>query len=215
MVSRRIRPRKQKRTRKPKRATVLVNKALSPIPQRYITKQKYSETFAISALVPSYVYNLNSTFDPNRTGVGHQPYGRDTLAVLYNRYRVIACSFVINGYAADNAIRIACIPTNELPSLTSVSDLCERPRARFVVQNPGGNTNYLKGSISIASLVGRSKSQYMADDRYQADVDASPAELALLQIAVGGMNDSTASANLTITLEYTVEYFDVRPLSQS
>lgn len=207
--------RKSKRTRKPKRTTVLVNRALHPIPQRFITKQKYSDTFAISALVPSYVFNLNSTFDPNRTGAGHQPYGRDTLADLYNRYRVISCSFVINGYADNNAIRIACIATNELPSLTSVSDLCERPRARFIVQNPGGNTQYLKGSISIASLVGRTKAQYMADDRYQADVAANPAELALLQIAAGGMNDSTAAATLTITLEYTVEYFDMRPLGQS
>lgn len=214
MVSRRTRKPKTRRMAK-KRSTVNVNRALQPIPQRFITKQKYSETFAISALVPSYVFNLNSVFDPNRTGVGHQPYAFDTLATLYNRYRVIATSWVINGYANAAALRLGCLATNELPSLSSVSDLVERPRARFVIQNPGGNTQYMKGSISIASLMGRSKSQYMADDRYQAETTANPSELALLQVVAGGLNDSTADAQFTITLEYTVEYFDMRPLAQS
>jgi len=202
--------------RKPRKSTTVnVNRALQPIPQRFITKQKYSTSFPITAITGSYTFNLNSVYDPDRTGIGHQPYGFDQLAALYNRYRVIKCSYVINGYADSNALRIACLATNELPSLASVSDLVERPRARFVVQYPGANTQYLKGSVSIPSLVGRSKAQYMADDRYQATVTNDPAELALLQVAVAGMNDGGAAATLVITLEYTVEYFDMKPLGQS
>lgn len=194
---------------------MLVNTALTPIPQRFVTKQKYSETFAINSLVPSYVYNLNSPFDPNRTGVGHQAHAFDQLAILYNRYRVISCKWIINGYSSGGALRIGYIATNDLPSLTSLSDLVERPRARFVCQNPGASTEYLKGSVSIASLVGRSKAQYMADDRYQAMTNADPSELALLQIVAASMSDGTPEAALTITLEYTVEYFDQKPLTQS
>lgn len=75
---------------------LVVNSALQPIPQRYITKMKYSEQVSTDA-AGRYMFNLNSIFDPNRTGTltGHQPYGFDTLATLYNRYRVISCGYRI------------------------------------------------------------------------------------------------------------------------
>lgn len=63
-----------------------------------ICRLKYAETFspAITAGVPYwYFFNLNSPFDPNRTGVGHQPYGFDTLATIYNRYRVYKVSYSV------------------------------------------------------------------------------------------------------------------------
>jgi len=65
-----------------------VNKALQPIPQRYIATMKYSQTFLLSDVSPGWTFNLNSIFDPDRTGTGHQPYGHDTFQTLYNRYRV-------------------------------------------------------------------------------------------------------------------------------
>lgn len=197
-----------------RKASVLVNRALHPLPQRYITKQKYSDVITLSAVQSTFLMNLNSVFDPNRTGVGHQPYGFDTLATLYNRYRVISCSWVIN-CASQSAVRLGCIAVNDVPTLISMSDFVERPRARFVVQQPGGNTQYLKGKQYIPSLVGRSKSEYMSDDRYQAEVTTSPQELALLQIAGFAMNDGTAAIDVTITMEYTVEYFDIKQLIQS
>lgn len=204
----------KRKPRVAKRRTVLVNRALHPLPQRYITKQKYSDTIVLTSGASTYLFNLNSVFDPNRTGVGHQPYGFDQLAALYNRYRVISCSWVINAYSLA-AVRVGTLATNEQPVLLSMSDFVERPRAKFIVQIPGGNTQYLKGSSYIPSLVGRNRSEYMADDRYQAEVTSNPSELALLQVAGFGMNDTAADINLTVTLEYTVEYFDIKQVGQS
>ena len=78
-----------------------VNKSLGPLlpAQRYITSMKYSQTFTISsALGAVQRFNLNNIYDPDRTGVGHQPYGYDQLGAIYNRYRVIACHWAINVY---------------------------------------------------------------------------------------------------------------------
>jgi len=153
-------------------------------------------------------------FDPDRSGVGHQPQGFDQLAVLYNRYRVISTSYAINTTAAV-PIRVCAIPTNESPGVLSLSDVVERPRAKFVVQNPGGDTKTLKGKCYIPSLVGRTKSQYMADDRYQSTVTGSPAELALLNIFAKDLADSTVEVQGTIVMEFLVEFFDANQLSQS
>lgn len=199
-------------------STTLVNRSLKPFAQRYITKMKYSETYSLS-LSNSYsqIMNLNSIWDPNRTGIGHQPYGRDTLDQIYNRYRVIACSYVINAISqTGDTVRVVALPSNELiASPYTVSELCENPRARWIVQNSGGNSQYLKGKVYIPSLMGRTKAQYMADDRFQATMDTSPQEAALLTIVTSNLVDIAVNTSITVTLEYTVELFDPKPLEQS
>lgn len=213
--------RPRKATRKPR--TQLVNRALNPIPQRFICRMKYADTFTVSTsgISPTgtYRFNLNSIFDPNRTGVGHQPYGRDTFDTLYNRYRVIKCSYVIM-VASENtsyAISVAALPSNEEVTVVNVSEARENPRCRYIVQGFGAPQAKLKGTVHIPSLFGRNKAQYMADDRYQAQFSASPAELAILNIYAGLIGDSAVSNNYVCNIEltYTVECFDVKNLAQS
>lgn len=159
--------------------------------------------------------NLNSLFDPNRTGVGHQPYGYDQLSALYNRYRVISCKYVINAYSGTNAIRYGCIASNDVPPINSMSELVENPRVQFRVQFPGGSSTRITGNVYLPSLMGRTKAEYMADDRYQSPVGSSPAELALLTIIGADITDASTNVLCTVTMEYTVEWFDIIPLEQS
>lgn len=210
--------------RKPRSYPVWVNKSLQPIPQRSIVKMKYAEaipvTWSTGTSASVYRFNLNSIYDPNRTGAGHQPYGHDTFLALYNRYRVIGCSWKIFTTGYTGAIQVAAQPANEelFTTGTTVSEVRENPRSKYVVQLPGAPSKLLGGYTSIPSLVGRTKAQYMADDRYQAVFGASPNELSILNVLAGYMDDSvTASgqAILNIELEYTVECFDVKHLAQS
>lgn len=213
---------KAKKTSKPRRSQAVVNRALHPIPQRYITKMKYSEQVSTDAQ-GRYMFNLNSIFDPSRTGVltGHQPYGFDTLATLYNRYRVISCGYRIQCNWSGNTsslqpVLVGAMPANEELTILSMAELRENPRAKYISQSSGGDTKTLSGSCYIPSLVGRNKAQYMADDRYQAAVNASPQELAVLNIFTAGSGlDSTSSVAIQVLLEYTVEFFDIKHLAQS
>lgn len=203
--------------RKYVRKNVLVNRALQPFAQRYIANLKYSTTFTLNAgNSNNFYFNLNSIFDPDRTGIGHQPYGHDTLSAVYNRYRVIKCSYAITGYSGGSVIRLAAIPMNEMwPVVPGLSEVCENPRSKWIIQLPGGNTRMIKNSVYMPNLVGRNKAQYMADDRYQAQFGSSPSELAILAILGADISDVATSIQCTITLNYTVECFDVKNLSQS
>lgn len=198
-----------------KRATVNVNRALSPFSQRYITKMKYSQTFSLTAAIPQYNFRLNSIFDPDFSGIGHQPYGHDTLQTVYNRYRVISCSYNITAYSGGSVVRVACLPANDVMTPTSVSDVCENPRSKWIIQIPGGNTKMLKGKVYIPSLMGRNKQQYLADDRFQAAFGTNPLEAAILNVFGGDIADAGATILCTITMNYLVECFDVRNLPQS
>lgn len=194
-----------------------VNRSLQPIPQRYICKMKYSENVSTSAVAPTYAFNLNSIFDPNRTGIGHQPYGHDTLFTLYNRYRVISCGWRINVVmgSTSNPVQLACQPANEVLGTVSINEMRENPRSRYITQNPGAQSVFLTGKSYIPSLVGRTKAQYMADDRYQAQMGSSPAELAILNLVANDAFDSGVAVTVQVLLEYTVEFFDIKHLAQS
>jgi len=60
-------------------------------PDKLKTKLRYCETgyFDIpSGASQSMSFRLNSVYDPNLSGIGHQPMYHDTLALIYGKYRV-------------------------------------------------------------------------------------------------------------------------------
>lgn len=197
-----------------------INRSLQPFAQRYIARMKYA-TVAQLNLSNNYLYqfNINSLYDPDRTGTGHQPYGFDQLAGIYNRYRVISCSYQITAYSAgafNGPLRIVTIPTNEATAgWNNVSEVIENPRAKWITQVPGGEQKVLKGKVYIPSLMGRTRQQYMADDRFQAQVSVSPSELAILNIGGGTMLDSSTDILLSVSLQFKVEFFDIKNQAQS
>lgn len=197
-----------------------MNRALAPIAQRYITKMKFAFDAATGA--DGFLrLNLNSTWDPLRTGGGlsAQPYGRDQLAGLYNRYRVISVGWRLTAPNNGGNIMIGALPSNETVggALTPFSEIRENPRAKYFVQHSTGTAQLLSGKVYLPSLVGRTKAQYMADDRYQAQVDASPVEAAILNICAAATNGGmiTTGQIINLLLEYTVEWFDVKTLPRS
>lgn len=209
-------PRRPRRMMRKVRRGVKVLSALNPIPARQIVKMKYAQNFN-TAVGTAYNWqmNLNSIFDPDATGGGHQPYGHDQLAVLYNRYRVISCSYVLTAYSGSTGICYGCMPANDIKTFGSVSELRENPRARFTTQYPGGSSTKIVGKVYLPAITGRSKNQYMSDDRYMAVFGASPQEQIVLNMAALDLAEAGTNINWTVTLEYTVECFDVRPLAQS
>lgn len=170
-MRRKIRAKKWK-SKKGYKTLVNVNHSLAPIAQRYITKMKYAEVVSSGAgggVYGRYQFNLNSIFDPSLTGIGHQPYGHDTLQTMYGRYRVIACRYrvSINSFL-NQYLQLAVIPTNDNVTPVNIAEVRENPRAKYTLQAPGAPQRFVSGNVYLPSLMGRTKSQYMADDRFQA-----------------------------------------------
>lgn len=206
---------------------VMVNKALQPIPQRFIAKLKYSTSVAVSTVgtpLGTYRFNLNSIWDPDRTGLGHNPYSHDTFQTIYNRYRVIGCHYNISVQNISASIgndtrttQLIALPANDTIGALTGGEARETPRCKYILQCINAPTRNLKGYVDIKSLMGRNKSQYMADDRYQAPFGSDPAELAILNVYCGNIADLPENQNysLNVTLHYVVEMFDIKILPQS
>lgn len=208
-----------------RKSTTLVNRSvLSPIPARYLTKMKYAESFTLTGTgLRTQVMNLNSLFDPNRSGIGHQPYGFDQLcgpagSALYNRYRVYKVDYVVFVTNDTYNIHYAVLNSNDTPPIGNVSEARENPRCSYGCMNPGGTLKPIKGSITLPSLLGRTKGQYMANPDYAAVYNATPNELALMNIFAQGMNDDVGVSmthTVNVLLTYHVEFFDPHVLDQS
>lgn len=222
-MPRKYRGRKAVKKRAPRRkmgtGRTLVNRALQPIPQRFIVKHKYADTVSTIAGSGIYAFNLNSMWDPDRSGIGHQPYGRDTFASLYNKYRVIGCKYTVEISSNSTTILVGTIVQNEQWAYTgtaSFNELKENPRARFRTQAPGGPIQRISGYANIASVLGQTKAQYMSSEDTSAQVANNPAENCILTIAAAttaGVPQGAAS--VMVMLEYLVEWFDPSQLAQS
>lgn len=195
------------------------------LPQRATTVHKYQEVVlrtSTSGILDDYQFNLNSMFDPNRTGGGHQPMGRDTMAQLYNRYRVdkaiIKVTFV--RYTANIALWAAISGNNSGTAFTNpLTAIGEQP---YVVQSRTtsaleGKANLVfKKSFDLHKLTGVTKRKYEDDDRYQAEIGSDPAEAIVLHCCGADLLETnTCVYALHIEAQFFTTWFDPFVVAQS
>jgi hypothetical protein len=191
-------------------------------PHKYLTL-KYSDTISQSlatVTATDQIFNMNSIFDPDRTGTGHQPYGRDTLAEFYNRYRVWDFRWKVTFHAESQGFYVLTVPTNgnlatAITNQASFSGACEVPNSKGFAQGTGANAIICKGKLALNDLNGTSPYEYRSDDRFQAIMTSNPSELLLFHIGTYNPSGSTVAIDFLVELEYDVEVFDPIILAQS
>jgi hypothetical protein len=155
-------------------------------------------------------WRLNSLFDPNLTGTGHQPYGFDQLAALYQRYLVYAVTFdlkFVNPSAASVLCAARIIPMGITSSMTgeTTNSVSERPDS---VTRPlsvnGEEVAHIRASINLWEVNGIPKAQYMATEDYGALGNANPAEVTLLEASAGSL---TATADITVEAQLNITFY--------
>lgn len=181
------------------------------LPKAIFTKLTYSEHIALtstSGSVGSYFFSLNNTYDPNTTGVGSQPYMRDTYAAMYNKYVVTGCKlkFLIS---TDNAYDML-LTTRNVVSTVSLSDIdleVQRGAQRTLVSSarPVSRSNY----YSIAKTYGVSKSRVLNDDVFGAAVSTGPARAAYLGLCYCTQDrTNTATMNVEVEMTFYVKFYE-------
>lgn len=195
-----------------------VVRSIGPIAPRAIVKMKYAHEQIIpasGALPFTRTFNANSTFDPDRTGIGHQPYGRDTYVTLYNRYRVFKIKYRAQFIIAATSYSCGVYCNNSASAPATAELFFETPGAKSTVAF-ASKVGHLRGSINLPRIVGQTPVQYKSDDRFQAQSGTDPAEIIGLHFFAADVGTNTVSAGLfRVQLTYYVEWFDQIDLAQS
>lgn len=193
-------------------------------PDRMIVKMPYYEDFTLinaASVNANYFWNVNSIWDPNRSGVGHNPSGYAQYSQIYNRYRVIGvkvrCLYTIQQIAGGPTaypLRAYLYAGNESVQGGSYEQL-EQPHTKQALLMPDGSKNAvtLTKYFAIPRLAGQTSNSYRGSDRYQAIFGASPSEVITLTAGVHAMQSGqfvTPSVSCAIHMTYYVELFDRR-----
>jgi len=190
-----------------------------PVPNSAFVWLRYSERIESTGALDAYVFNLNSIFDPNRTGGGHQPLGRDQYATLYNRYRVWKTRVKITA-AQDSATGPTVLivhADNQIGAYTDANNINEQIGAVSLCSEPGAMGQRFRKTYDLASITGQSKTAYK-DDRFQALMSADPSENICLHLFFRHMNNNVIANGIwqcRIQLDFYVELFDPIPLAAS
>lgn len=204
-------------------STRMLFSSLTPFPPRYMCRLRYAQTKtyttgAAGVSGTENAFSLNSLYDPDITGVGHQPYGFDQVAALYSKYIVhsvdVQLRCVTPGGSNDLCI-IAAVTGAQAISLSGISvDAATEKQGIMTktVSASGVNRNAVisLSGISIWKTLGLSKPQYLAElGTYGAAVSASPSIASVLRVNVASY-DGTASETVTIqtVIIYHVEMYD-------
>jgi len=192
-----------------------------PISQRAVRCLEYTDIESrtlVAATVNDRLWNLNSIFDPDRSGAGHQPLYRDQLSAMYGRYRVFACAYRIDVYNTDSAsssyVNVCVVPNNSTSAFTDMNAAMEAPGAMTKTLGYSASstsTCFFSKYINLPQLNGVSAAEYKADDRFQAALSSDPTEQLCLHVVYLG--PGTSVVNSRTHLRYWVELFD--PIQQA
>lgn len=181
------------------------------LPDRVLVKLPYIEYGNVTSALAfnDKTWNINSVFDPDLSGVGHQPRSFDTWAGIYGRYRVRRVDAMIRiRQRASHGICANLIANNSSSALgTYDQELVRSGLPKITSSNSPpiriNRTFYPNG------VTGVTRSAYNIDDRFQAGVASNPAELIVLHQLVASLDQTTAiDYEYQIRLVYHCEFFD-------
>lgn len=98
----------------------------------------YAEQFALTSslgFVANYQFLLNSIYDPNYTGGGHQPLGHDQWAQFYKTYKVLGAKITARFFWNDSATvgqthRVGIILDKDTTPYSAYAPLIEKTHAK-------------------------------------------------------------------------------------
>lgn len=186
-----------------------------PVPDRMLTKLRYVEFFDLSpqaAGPPGMVaYSFrNSIFDPNWTGLGHQPLWHDTLLLMYGTYRVLGMKYNLT-VMNTNTNQLGNIVTEHAnggpqSAAVGITTIMERRACRTYQLRPSQSAPLrIKGYLYPGKPYGLGKKDFLADIGFEAAMGQNPAKNSHLNIYAVTQNTS-AIFNCHMTLDYYVEF---------
>lgn len=172
---------------------------------RYIERQLNFNPGA-GGLVAPYVFSMNGLYDPNITGVGHQPIGFDQLVgVMYDHYTVIGAKITVTAtntdttYPQDLVVFLKDGPT----TTTDVTDMVENGMCKYKTMSPagsGGCTQKVVLNCNTSKFFGK---KVLQEVQFAGTNSANPAEQVYAHVVIApGAPQDTSSVYVNVQIDF-------------
>lgn len=198
-----------------------------PFGRKMYTKLKYNEAVTISAaavagFATGYQYRLNSLYDPNLSGVGHQPRGYDELMAIFEKYTVVNAKITAT-FIQDTTVPSVCgirLADGTTSILTDKKTAIENGGCRWKYM---GSANGGQARTTVSWNVNMKKHKNLksivGNDDYTLNATSSPANedqvLAEIFVAPVSSADSHGRVLVDVTIEYAGVFTEPKVLNQS
>jgi len=189
------------------------------IPSRMPAVLEYVQRVSLDpgAALAYNTWNMNSLYDPDQTGTGHQPCGFDTMAAMFSRYLVtsakLTATFIPTSGYATATIYGANLYTGSTPYNTGASTQCEQGGPYIISSgtkiNQGGGRNVISINFDARKYFGV-KDPFDAQGDLGALTNSNPTRRAYTQVWCGPADESTdiPATEVVVHIKYNVVFYD-------
>ena len=200
-------------------------------PDYFTVRLKYSDYYLLqnaTGAVKFQTFNLNSIYDVDATGVGHQPNGRDRWASLYAYYRVLESKIKVH-FLYDHGSNGAATKTDQDPiacgfyinpnsafnpgqgGLSTYNNVMEARHSAFKVLTRENDHAYMEYTYKPQSMDGVISND--TQPQVWTAVGSSPNQVHLLDVFAQNRPFSGVynpfSCQILVDIEYLVQWRDV------
>lgn len=197
---------------------------LSPIPMSATVKLRYSDCVSINpttgGTLTFHAFRANGLYDPDRTGIGHQPYGYDQISQFYDHYEVLGSKCTISVNDSTTALTVPVVyglllNDDSSSGITNVNWMIESGLSKYAYKNPGDfKTRKLTSKYSKKKFFVNQKDSA----NVMAPVGSDPTEQADYLIWVAGQCDTASDPTavfIHVVIDYIVRFSERKEIAQS
>lgn len=226
----RRRPRRRRRKtgsfRSGNNGRVVAFKNPSPLPVKFKALFRYSEPYIkipnpADTFLGTYIFSANGVYDPNITGIGHQPSGFDQLMTMYDHFVVIGAKITVT-FVNNDANDPVVVGIDVRDSINAESDsrvIIESGTAKYAnlsAKNNGDNQVTMEYRVNPNRFLGRSKP--LSDPNLKGGASGNPVEQCYFHVFSGNLDDQITLAQATtanIVIEYQTILIEPKPVGLS
>lgn len=193
-------------------------------PDRLIVKLPYYDQFTVNQTAGHVRdFNLNSIYDPDRSGVGHQPLGYDQWATFFNRYRVFGVKMVVSMTNLGTVpVRFGIIGNNQQGVAIGTPQAVwesQHVKSKQIGTVQGMNNQTITKYFHLPRITGATNIMYKGSAQYAAQFGANPSELIIGHLVAIPATTSFATDVVNVSYDVRIifmcELYDRNQLSLS
>lgn len=194
-------------------------------PQQMIVTHKYCQNDSLTCVagaVDYQTYSCNSMYDPDVSGIGHQPLWFDQCAALYNHYTVIGSKITIRVAGLTTVAGGNHTPTlfvlqkhpSAVPTYSDPNVVQEQTHSKARINGPAsGDVMTFVSKWSAKKTFGKS---VLGNNNLQGSSGGAPAEQTYWTISCKPIDGaSNVGFQVNVTIEYIGVWRELRTLTQS
>lgn len=170
----------------------------------------------LAGIVASHVFSANGVYDPDITGVGHQPSGFDQFMQFYDHFTVVASKIYVqyNNSDATNYQFAGVYVSDTASTEADYRVIVENGLGSYTMLGLAGSGNELTGlemGVNVSKFMGRPS--ILSEDELRGTSISNPADQCYFHVW-GAPNNTvdTALIGFTVRIEYVVIFTEPNKL---